>query len=133
MADFQRFEQLSEKLGHPLYDVRLRSAKNILSKAQAGILGSVISSASCILSLSGGIKACLDIIIDESTKRDIKTFSEPNEIIIVIANIAKYLGSVSTPASVPADSFAEVLDRLYALDSFSHLETSVRAIVKEVT
>jgi hypothetical protein len=129
MGDPNRIEQLAEKLQSPVFEIRLRAAKNLLSKSQAGILsGTSLSSSSIAVTLAAGISACLNIASGNVAEDPTLNFEVVDTLAQLLRNICKSKNS----QTLAADIFADVLDRLYVMSSHEGITLSTRDHIEEV-
>lgn len=127
MTEHQRIEQLAEKLSHSLIDIRLRSAQNLLSKIENGIIANrILSSKNCAESLVTGISRCFEKFnLEFSTDLD-------KEFFITLLKIIKHI-CISNLCTSPLiiQEYSYLLDCLYKLSSVAVLGDVIIQRVEE--
>ena len=121
MTDFERIEQLADKLGHSMSNIRCRAAHNLLSKVQSGIIPHrLLSTPHCAEVIATGITKCVKLLCHDfsSSDRDESSCSTRNETLSLLLQFIKYVGSSSVASSSLAfERYSEVLDGLYSISS----------------
>ena len=131
-SEYERIEQLSEKLGHSIVDIRRRAAQNLLSKVQNGIIPlKVLSAAHCVDVLATGMSACIDLLCDEmSTNHQDESYKE---VLLSVLKLINHIGNSEASSSLASEKYTMVLDGLYRLADMKTDEiTDLKAMIEEV-
>jgi hypothetical protein len=131
MTEYQRIEQLADKLCHPILDIRHRAVQNLLSKLQSGMIEkSIMNSASCAESIAKGVSKCLHMVYIELPSSDVADVAKG--VLLLILKLMKHIGRQSVGSPLVTETYSHVLDSLYKLSTSDQLDDSTRQKIKEV-
>jgi hypothetical protein len=126
MTEHQRIEQLSEKLSHPLIDIRHRAAQNLLSKIQnKSIAGRILNSLNCAESIAIGVLKCLDMVLKELQNETAR------EILMLLLNLIKHIAMSTGSAMLAVEIYSKVIDQLFKFTTSDQIDEMVRQKVEE--
>ena len=131
-SEYERIEQLSDKLGHSIVDIRRRAAQNLLSKVQNGIIPvKLLSATHCVDVLATGISACIDLSCNEI--RINHNDESYQELLLNVLKLICHIGNSDASSTLASEKYAMVLDGLYRLADIKTDEiTDMKATIEEV-
>lgn len=126
--DLERIEVLASKLSHELFEVKARSASNLLFKLHNKvILKDILRLPRCIKVISSGILSALRLAKEGTTGLDDKTYSDFLISLLKIISVVLNEGDISID---PSD-FSSILDELNIISKTQDLVGDFRRVLDE--
>jgi hypothetical protein len=137
-SDYERIEQVADKLGHALMDIRRRASQNLLSKVENGIINAaVLSTRHCADVLAGGVGACVERLCAEwgrwGTGGGGGGVDEEaaTEVLMNVLKMLRHLGT-HAPGCLAAAAFTHVVSALERLSSIDSVGSATNQLIEEV-